>query len=173
MESMENQHEMQHNHKNEKHNTNHSLTMYKRFAVMAVAMFVAMYFIMYAMIDGLQNLILNINNLYMTLLMVSAMLIIELLIMKGMYENKKINWAIITVSLAIGIFSWFGIREQLFVGNKEFVKGMIPHHAAAVLMSEQAKLTDPELIQLQKNILETQAQEIEFMKRKLNEFENK
>ncbi len=89
MESMENQHEMQHNHKNEKHNTNHSLAMYKRFAVMAVAMFIAMYFIMYAMIDGLQNLILNINNLYMTLLMVSAMLIIELLIMKGMYESNK------------------------------------------------------------------------------------
>ena len=173
MESMKNQHRMQHTQKSEKQNTNHSLAMYKRFSVMAVAMFIAMYFIMYAMIDGLQNLILNINNLYMTLLMVSAMLIIELLIMKGMYENKKINWAIITVSLAIGIFSWFGIREQLFVGNKEFVKGMIPHHAAAVLMSEQAKLTDPELIQLQKNILETQAQEIEFMKRKLNEFENK
>jgi uncharacterized protein (DUF305 family) len=50
---------------------------------------------------------------------------------------------------------------------------MIPHHAAAVLMSEKAKLTDPELIQLQKNILETQAQVIEFMKHKLNEFENK
>ena len=170
---MKNQHRMQHTQKSEKQNTNHSLAMYKRFSVMAVAMFIAMYFIMYAMIDGLQNLILNINNLYMTLLMVSAMLIIELLIMKGMYENKKINWAIITVSLAIGIFSWFGIREQLFVGNKEFVKGMIPHHAAAVLMSEKAKLTDPELIQLQKKILETQAQEIEFMKRKLKEFENK
>ena len=173
MESMKNQHGMQHTQKSEENNPNHSLAMYKRFAVMAVAMFVAMYFIMYAMIDGLQNLIPNINNLYMTLLMVSAMLIIELLIMKGMYENKKINWAIITVSLAIGIFSWFGIREQLFVGDKEFVKGMIPHHAAAVLMSEKAKLTDPELIQLQKNILETQAQEIEFMKRKLKEFQNK
>ena len=105
--------------------------------------------------------------------MVSAMLVIELWIMKGMYQNKKINWAIITVSFAIGIFCWFGIREQLFVGDKEFVKGMIPHHAAAVLMSEKAKLPDPELIQLQKNILETQAQEIEFMKHKLNEFENK
>ena len=173
MESMKNQHGMQHTQKSEENNPNHSLAMYKRFALMAVAMFVAMYFIMYAMIDGLQNLIPNINNLYMTLLMVSAMLIIELLIMKGMYENKKINWAIITVSLAIGIFSWFGIREQLFVGNKEFVKGMIPHHAAAVLMSEKAKLTDPELIELQKNILETQAKEIELMKRKLKEFENK
>ena len=173
MESMKNQHGMQHTQKSEENNPNHSLAMYKRFAVMAVAMFVAMYFIMYAMIDGLQNLIPNINNLYMTLLMVSAMLIIEIWIMKGMYQNKKINWAIITVSLAIGIFSWFGIREQLFVGDKEFVKGMIPHHAAAVLMSEKAKLTDPELIELQKNILETQAKEIEFMKRKLKEFENK
>ena len=173
MESMKKQHGMQHTQKSEENNPNHSLAMYKRFALMAVAMFVAMYFIMYAMIDGLQNLIPNINNLYMTLLMVSAMLVIELWIMKGMYQNKKINWAIITVSLAIGIFSWFGIREQLFVGDKEFVKGMIPHHAAAVLMSEKAKLTDPELIELQKNILETQAKEIEFMKRKLKEFENK
>ena len=173
MESMKNQHGMQHTQKSEENNPNHSLAMYKRFALMAVAMFVAMYFIMYAMIDGLQNLIPNINNLYMTLLMVSAMLIIEIWIMKGMYQNKKINRVIITFSLAIGIFSWFGIREQLFVGDKEFVKGMIPHHAAAVLMSEKAKLTDPELIELQKNILETQAKEIEFMKRKLNEFENK
>ena len=170
---MKNQHGMQHKQKSEENNPNYSLAMYKRFAVMAVAMFIAMYFIMYAMIDGLNNLIPNINNLYMTLLMVSAMLIIELLIMKGMYQNKKINWAIITVSLAIGIFSWFGIREQLFVGDKEFVKGMIPHHAAAVLMSEKAKLTDPELMELQKNILETQAKEIELMKRKLKEFENK
>lgn len=173
MESMKNQHGMQHTQKSEENNPNHSLAMYKRFALMAVAMFVAMYFIMYAMIDGLQNLIPNINNLYMTLLMVSAMLVIEIWIMKGMYQNKKINWAIITVSLAIGIFSWFGIREQFFVGDKEFVKGMIPHHAAAVLMSEKAKLTDPELIELQKNILETQAKEIELMKRKLKEFENK
>ncbi len=173
MESMKNQHGMQHTQKSEENNPNHSLAMYKRFAVMAVAMFAAMYFIMYAMIDGLNNLIPNINNLYMTLLMVSAMLIIELLIMKGMYQNKKINWAIITFSLAISIFSWFGIREQINVGDKEFVKGMIPHHAAAVLMSEKAKLTDPELIELQKNILETQAKEIEFMKRKLKEFQNK
>jgi predicted nucleotidyltransferase len=173
MESMKKQHGMQHTQKSEENNPNHSLAMYKRFALMAVAMFVAMYFIMYAMIDGLQNLIPNINNLYMTLLMVSAMLVIEIWIMKGMYQNKKINWAIITVSLAIGIFSWFGIREQLFVGDKEFVKGMIPHHAAAVLMSEKAKLTDPELIELQKNILETQAKEIELMKRKLKEFQNK
>jgi hypothetical protein len=155
-----------------KHSMHQAAGMYKRFAIMAVAMFGAMYLIMYAMIDGLNNLIPNINNLYMTLLMVSAMLIIELWIMKGMYQNKKINWTIFAFSIAIGVFSWFGIREQINVGDQQFIKGMIPHHAAAVLMSEKAHLTDPELIQLQRNILETQAKEIEFMKRKLKEFKN-
>ena len=81
MENTENKHDIQHHTASEGHNAKHSLAMYKRCAVMAVAMFAAMYFIMYAMIDGLNNLIPNINNLYMTLLMVSAMLIIELLIM--------------------------------------------------------------------------------------------
>ena len=56
MESMKNQHGMQHTQKSEENNPNHSLAMYKRFALMAVAMFVAMYFIMYAMIDGLQDI---------------------------------------------------------------------------------------------------------------------
>lgn len=173
MEHTERKHEKQHHVPNGNQNSNRQHSMYKRFAIMAVAMFVAMYFIMYAMIDDLDKLILNINNLYMTLLMVSAMLLIEIWIMNGMYQNKKMNWVIVLLSVAFGTFSWFGIREQVNVGDKEFVKGMIPHHAAAVLMSEKAELTDPELIELQKAILETQAQEIEFMKRKLKEFENK
>ena len=146
-----------------------SLSMYGRFLIMAVVMFTAMYLIMYAMIDKVNNLIPNINNLYMTLLMTAAMLLIELGLMKGMYKNSKLNWIIIIISVAVGIFSWMGIRGQINVGDKQFVKGMIPHHAAAVLMSEKAKLADPELVQLQKNILKTQAEEIEFMKRKLKE----
>ena len=171
MENMQNNHNAGHASEHGTHNPKHASGMYKRFAVMAVAMFAVMYFIMYAMIDEWQNLIPNINNLYMTLLMTSAMLLIELAIMKVMYPNRKMNWAIAIISVAVGIFSWFGIREQINVGDKQFAKGMIPHHAAAILMSEKAKLTDPELIQLQKNILETQAEEIELMKRKLKEFE--
>ncbi|WDF67130.1 DUF305 domain-containing protein [Sphingobacterium oryzagri] len=171
MKNMQNSHNPGHASEHGPHNSKHNSGMYKRFAVMAVAMFAAMYFIMYAMIDGWQNLIPNINNLYMTLLMTSAMLLIELLIMKVMYANRKMNWVIAIISVAIGIFSWFGIREQINVGDKQFVKGMIPHHAAAILMSEKAHLTDPELLELQKNILETQEEEIELMKRKLKEFE--
>ena len=86
MKKMQNSHDAGHASKHAAHNSKDALGMYKRFAVMAVAMFGAMYFIMYAMIDGWPNLIPNINNLYMTLLMTSAMLLIELLIMKMMYK---------------------------------------------------------------------------------------
>lgn len=138
---------------------------------MAVVMFVAMYFIMFAMIDGFENLIPNLNNLYMTLLMVSVMMLIELWMMRKMYTHPKINRIIGVIAVILGVFSWLGIREQINIGDRQFVKGMIPHHAAALLMSEKAKLNDPDLIRLKKNILETQADEIELMKRKLKEME--
>lgn len=147
----------------------HEKSMYNRFVLMAILMFFAMYFIMFSMVDRLENVIPNLNNFYMTLLMVSAMLLIEILIMRKMYPNKTYNFLIIGISVALGIFAWFGIRNQMNINDKEFVRGMIPHHAAAILMSEKANLSDPELIELQKNILKTQAQEIELMRRKLDE----
>ncbi len=93
---------------------------------MAVVMFVAMYFIMFAMIDGFENLIPNLNNLYMTLLMVSVMMLIELWMMRKMYTHPKINWIIGAIAVMLGVFSWFGIREQINIGDRQFVKGMIP-----------------------------------------------
>lgn len=172
METMQNNKDRHHDMMFHNGNAKHS-SMYKRFAIMAAVMFVAMYFIMYAMIDGLDNLIFNLNNLYMALLMTAAMLLIELIIMRNMYTHKKNNFFILIISIAVGGFSWFGIRQQIGVGDEQFIKGMIPHHAAAILMSEKTVLTDPELIQLQENILKTQAEEIELMKRKLKEFEKR
>ncbi|MDR6368762.1 hypothetical protein J2795_001000 [Chryseobacterium bernardetii] len=157
----------------EKHSKHSSSPMYGQFVLMALVMFCAMYILMYAMIDSLKNLISNINNLYMALLMTSVMLLIELWIMRKMYTSRAINWAIVVIAIASGIFSWFGIREQMNVDDRQFVKSMIPHHAAAILMAEKAHLTDPQLITLQKNILKTQSEEIKLMKHKLREFEKR
>ncbi|WP_343565643.1 DUF305 domain-containing protein [Sphingobacterium sp.] len=149
----------------------HATAMYIRFIVMAILMFAAMYFSMFAMVDKFENLIPNINNLHMTLLMTAIMLLIELAVMNIMYPKRELNLGIASLVLALAIFAWFGIREQINVDDKQFAKGMIPHHAAAVLMAEKASLTDPELIQLQRQILETQRREIALMKRKLKALE--
>jgi uncharacterized protein (DUF305 family) len=48
---------------------------------------------------------------------------------------------------------------------------MIPHHAGAILMCEQAKVKDPEIIELCKGIIINQQSEINQMKSKLKELE--
>lgn len=68
----------------------------------------------------------------MTSLLVSVMLLIEVWIMKKMYTNSKLNWFIVIIALTIGFFSWIWIRKQVSVGAEQFVKGMIPHHAAVL-----------------------------------------
>jgi uncharacterized protein (DUF305 family) len=57
------------------------------------------------------------------------------------------------------------------VGEKEFLKSMIPHHAGAILMCEGADITDPEIKELCKAIHSSQQQEIDQMKAKLKELD--
>jgi uncharacterized protein (DUF305 family) len=140
------------------------LKHYIRLAVMTALMFVAMYVLMYAMVDQLGNVFPNVNQFYMAGLMTAPMVVIELAIMRGMYEKRMANAAIIVVSLAAFVGFWIGIREQVAVSDEQFLKSMIPHHASAVLMCEKAPVQDDEIKTLCQNILRNQQSEIEQMK---------
>lgn len=98
--------DMQHKHKMQ--DSKHS--MYGRFVLMAVVMFIAMYCLMFAMIDRLENFIPNINNVYMTSLMVAVMLLIELWIMKKMYTHSGFNRIIVIIAIIVGVL--FMVRHQ-------------------------------------------------------------
>ncbi len=52
---------------------------------------------------------------------------------------------------------------QAGIGDKEFLRSMIPHHSGAILMCEQATLTDPEIKALCRGIVDGQRQEIAQM----------
>jgi hypothetical protein len=144
-----------------------SLTMmgqYKRFALMVGVSFAAMYVLMYAMVNVLPNVFNSINQVYMAGLMAAPMAIIEILLMSSMYPDKKKNAVILVVSLlALGFF-WAGIRNQLGVGDRQFVRSMIPHHSGAILMCNEAKITDPELKGLCATIVKGQQEEVDQMK---------
>jgi uncharacterized protein (DUF305 family) len=137
---------------------------YGRFAIMAALMFIAMYGLMYAMVDAFANVFHNINQIYMAGLMTAAMVIIELGLMWSMYQKKNWNVTILGVSLLAFGACWFGIRQQLGVGDKQFLRSMIPHHAGAILMCEQAKVQDPEIRRLCGEIVTSQEREIRQMK---------
>lgn len=137
---------------------------YIRFAIMVVLSFIAMYIFMYAMVNVFANVLPSTNQFYMAGLMTAPMVVFELLLMGMMYPNKKLNIGIIILSVVALIFFWVGIRQQVGIGNEQFLKSMIPHHAGAILMCEQAEITDPEIQQLCQNIITSQQEEIGQMR---------
>src|SRR5215216_532551 len=94
-------------------NKNH----YLRLLLMALLSFVSMYVLMYAMVNAFANVYSNFNQFYMAGLMTAAMVIIELALMGVMYHNKKLNLAIIAVSLLALAGFWFLIRQQTAISD--------------------------------------------------------
>lgn len=140
---------------------------YGLLALMFVLHVVAMYVLMYAMVDSAANIHHSYNQLYMAVLMASPMLMLELLLMGSMYPNKQLNGGIVALGAVLLVGSFFFIRGQVAIADEGFLNSMIPHHAGAVLMCEEAHLTDPQVQELCHNIVTSQNAEIEWMKAKL------
>ncbi len=137
---------------------------YKSLFIMAAVSFASMYVLMYAMVDKFANVIPNINQFYMAGLMAAPMIVIEIILMRQMYKNKKLNILILAGSVVLlGVF-FAGIRLQAGVNDRQFLKSMIPHHAAAVLMCQKTEIQDEEIKQLCNGIVSGQQQEIDQMK---------
>ncbi|MCC2599450.1 DUF305 domain-containing protein [Myroides ceti] len=154
------------------HKNSHHSGSYKKLLWMMLISFVLMFFLMYAMIDQLTNMVFNINQFYMAGLMASPMLIVELVLMAKMYPDKKLNSILILVGFGTALAFFVSIRKQTAVGDIQFLKSMIPHHAGAILMVEESKLEDPEVKKLAEEIISAQNREIEFMKAKIKQLEN-
>lgn len=140
---------------------------YFKLLLMTILSFISMYILMYIMVNSYLNVYSNLNQVYMAGVMTIPMILIELFLMKSMYDNKKLNALILMFSALIFILLLFFIRKQIGIYDKQFLKSMIPHHASAILMCNEAKITDPEIKELCKNITSSQQSEIDFMKSKL------
>lgn len=137
---------------------------YGGLGVEMAAHFVIMYLVMYTMIATLDHFYLNVNSLWMTLMMVTPMTPIMMLTMRQMYPKRSLNIALVAIAALVFVGSFYGMRAQAAVGNEQFLKSMIPHHSGAILMCEQASLTDPEIIAMCREIVRTQREEIAQMK---------
>jgi len=137
---------------------------YRRFLIMIVLHFIAMYVFMYAMVNAFGNVFNSFNQVYMAALMTASMVIIEIPLMWSMYKSKRINLAIVALGVLMLIGSWFGIRQQAAIGDRQFLRSMIPHHAGAILMCREAPIQDQEIKELCKSIIASQQAEIDQMK---------
>jgi uncharacterized protein (DUF305 family) len=136
---------------------------YKSLSVELLIDGVIMFFVMYAMVDTAQYIYLNINNLYMTHMMVAPMALVMLIAMRHMYQNKNLNLVLYALFIGVFIVSFYAIRTQALVGDAEFLRSMIPHHSGAILMCQEANLSDPEIVELCNGIIESQQREINQM----------
>lgn len=152
------------------HAGNSTRGSYKELAVELVIDFVIMYFVMYTMIATLDHLYLNINNLYMTLMMVAPMAVVMLVGMRSMFPSKRLNVAIGVGAAVVFIASFIGMRTQAAVGDEQFLRSMIPHHSGAILMCKQSAIADPEIAALCDRIIESQRAEIAQMQALLNRY---
>jgi uncharacterized protein (DUF305 family) len=132
--------------------------------------FVIMYLAMYTMIATLDHFYLNINNVYMTLMMVAPMAVVMLVAMRSMYRSHRMNLAVLAVAALVFAASFAAMRSQAAVGDREFLRSMIPHHSGAILMCEQASLTDREIIDLCDRIVRSQKEEIAQMQAMLTRY---
>jgi Na+/melibiose symporter-like transporter len=145
---------------------------YTKFVGMLAASFVAMYVTMYLNTYAIDHVYFSLTRFYMSCLGISTMAIIMYLAMRGMYQNKKKNIAIIVGSIALFLAALGLVRVQApIIGDVLWMKAMIPHHSIAILTSERADIQDPEVKQLAEDIIKAQRMEIEEMKQMIERLE--
>jgi len=140
------------------------MNTYVKFLQMIVVSTVIMFGLMYLNTYSSDHIFFSETRAYMSLIMGSAMAVIMLLFMPGMYSNKKINVRIYSVSAVVFILSLWLVRSQDTIEDVSWMRAMIPHHSIAILTSERAHISDPRVRKLADGIIATQRREIDEMK---------
>ena len=146
---------------------------YTKFIGMLAASFIAMYITMYLNTYAIDHVYFSLTRFYMSCLGIAAMAIIMFVAMRGMYQNKKKNIAIVLGSIVLFVSALGLVRDQKStVGDVLWMKAMIPHHSIAILTSERADIEDPEVKKLAEEIIKAQRREIAEMKEMIERLEN-
>ncbi len=112
-------------------------------------------------VNDISDTRIQLNDIYMGILMTGWML----LLLGFFHSLTNYIWiGIITI-----IVSSYLIRTQTFINQKEYIDSMIPHHSMAIFMSKKIKeknvISNDEISKLVNNIIQTQQEEINLMKK--------
>jgi len=127
-------------------------------------MVICMFFAGYAStmnnwIDNWDDFRFSVNDFYMVGLMTGWMLFFM-----GLF-TLQVGKTIFGLIVVIIFFAL--IRTQAFVNEIQYLKGMIPHHSMAILMSKRLEKKPNSIQHLLDQIIETQKKEIIIMKQYL------
>jgi hypothetical protein len=141
----------------------HERTQYLRFGAMIATSTVVMFALTYTNTYAWDHVRWSEERVYMSLLMGGAMAVIMLSFMWGMYKNRTVNVGILAAGFALMFVALWLSRSQQFVDDREYMKGMIPHHSIAILTSENSDIDDLRVCELANGIIRAQREEIAEM----------
>ena len=141
-----------------------SMSPYLRFALMIATSAVVMYAVMYLHTYEWDHIFWSQTRMWMTLIMVSAMVFVMMPFMRHMYQNRTLNIAFYATAALVFLGSVYFVRSQTLVDDVAYMRGMIPHHSIAILTSRRAHIEDPRVRTLADDIIDAQVREIAEMK---------
>ena len=141
----------------------HGSQMYVRFGAMIFTAMVVMYDVMFMGTYEWGHVQWSESRLFMALAMGATMGLVMLGWMLNMYDDIKMNLAIVGVSLLLLVGAVFLDRSQTTVQDNSFMSAMIPHHSLAITRAERSELADVRVCELAIAISEAQKREIAEM----------
>lgn len=142
---------------------------YHSIAMIVISILAGLLSTMNVWVYNIEDIRFHINDLYMATLMTGWMLLFQTIIFYNQIASPNIFFII---SIIIIVISFICIRYQIFVSETQYLKGMIPHHSMAILMSEKIKekTNDPEIIDMANKIIVDQQKEINKMNNLLKQY---
>ncbi len=142
-----------------------------RFAAMVATstgiMFVLMYQLVYAWDHALFSLTRFVGALVMGCVMTAVMLVF----MWRMYRPDAAKIAVLAFAVIGGVALLAVNRSQALIGDRDFMKAMIPHHSIAINNARKADIRDPRVRYLADRITRDQVKEIAEMKMLIQDIE--
>jgi Ca2+/Na+ antiporter len=116
------------------------------------------------MTNAFTNITFSTGKFYMSVIMALLMGILEVLMYDiHMYSISLYYYLTLFFMLSIFIYLY---RNQIYIGDKDYLEDMIEHHSMALLTSDEIlqKTNSERVKKLAENIITTQEKEIEYMK---------
>jgi hypothetical protein len=128
-------------------------------AMFVISMLAALLSSMSVWADKWDDIRLSLNDFYMAFLMTGWMFFLE-----GIW---MVHMSYIVGGAILILASFLCIRFQAFVDIQQYIRGMIPHHSMAILMSKRliGKYGQSVLGSLPSEIIKNQESEIRYLKK--------
>ncbi|WP_300974555.1 DUF305 domain-containing protein [Sphingomonas sp. LHG3406-1] len=142
-----------------------------RFAAMIGVSTFIMFFLMYQLVYSLDHALFSVTRLVSSLVMGCVMTAVMLAFMWKMYRPAAAKIAVLAAGIVGGLILLAVNRGQVLIGDRDFMKSMIPHHSIAINNARKADIRDPRVRYLADRIIRDQVKEIAEMKMLLSDIE--